>query len=123
MRSNPALSTTGRANMSPDKPKLIYQHMPGGRGLKGTNYCYSLAQTDFSVICLPLNPFSVTQLLRPKGVKYDAAKFSYLRNASDMKGAFAVLGTSPVKKLLGLCRQQRTTSRTSSSTLRANDRV
>jgi hypothetical protein len=117
MRSNPALSTTGRANMSPDKPKLIYQHMPGGRGLKGTNYCYSLAQTDFSVICLPLNPFSVTQLLRPKGVKYDAAKFSYLRNASDMKGA------SPVKKLLGLCRQQRTTSRTSSSTLRANDRV
>jgi hypothetical protein len=76
-----------------------------------------------SVICLPLNPFPLMQLLRPKRVKYDIARFNYLRNASDMKGAFAVLGTSPVKKLLGLCRQQRTTSRKSSSTRRANARV
>jgi hypothetical protein len=71
MRSKPALSATGWANMSPGKPKVIYQHMPGGGGQKGTNYCYSVAPTDGSVICLPLNPFPLMQLLRPKGVKYD----------------------------------------------------
>lgn len=84
----------------PGKPKVIYQYMPGGGGLKGTNYCYSVARKDGSVICEPLNPFALMQMLRPKGVKYDAAKFNYLGNASDMNGSFAVVGKSPVKKLM-----------------------
>jgi tripartite-type tricarboxylate transporter receptor subunit TctC len=84
----------------PGNPKVIYQYMPGGGGLKGTNYCYAVAPKDDSVICLPLNPFPLMQMLRPKGVKYDAANFNYIGNASDMNGSFAVLGTSPVKKLM-----------------------
>lgn len=84
----------------PGNPKVIYQYMPGGGGLKGTNYCYTAAPKDGSVICEPLNPFPLMQMLRPKGVKYDAAKFNYIGNASDMNGSFAVLGTSPVKKLM-----------------------
>jgi tripartite-type tricarboxylate transporter receptor subunit TctC len=83
----------------PGNPKVIYQYMPGGGGLKGTNYCYTAAPKDGSVICEPLNPFPLMQMLRPKGVKYDAAKFQYIGNASDQNGSFAVLGTSPVKKL------------------------
>ena len=55
MRFKPALPATGWANVPP--PGAIYQHMPGGGGLKGTNYCYSVAPTDGSVLCLPLNPF------------------------------------------------------------------
>ena len=74
--------------------------MPGGGGLKGTNYCYTVAPKDGSVICEPLNPFPLMQMLRPKGVKYDSAKFNYLGNASDMNGSFAVIGTSPIKKLM-----------------------
>jgi len=84
----------------PGKPKVIYQYMPGGGGLKGTNYCYSVAPRDGSAICLPLNPFPLMQMLRPKGVKYDAARFNYLGNASDMNGSFAVLGSTPVKTLM-----------------------
>jgi tripartite-type tricarboxylate transporter receptor subunit TctC len=84
----------------PGNPKVIYQYMPGGGGLKGTNYCYTVAPKDGSVICEPLNPFPLMQMLRPKGVKYDSAKFNYLGNASDMNGSFAVIGTSPIKKLM-----------------------
>jgi tripartite-type tricarboxylate transporter receptor subunit TctC len=84
----------------PGNPKVIYQYMPGGGGLKGTNYCFTAAPQDGSVICEPLNPFPLMQMLRPKGVKYDAAKFHYLGNASDMNGSFAVLGKVPVKTLM-----------------------
>lgn len=84
----------------PGNPKVVYQYMPGGGGLKGTNYCFTAAPKDGSVICEPLNPFPLMQMLRPKGVKYDAAKFNYIGNASDMNGSFAVLGTSPVKKMM-----------------------
>jgi tripartite-type tricarboxylate transporter receptor subunit TctC len=84
----------------PGNPKVIYQYMPGGGGLKGTNYCFTAAPQDGSVICEPLNPFPLMQMLRPKGVKYDAAKFNYIGNASDMNGSFAVVGKSPVKTLM-----------------------
>ncbi|MGB0631846.1 MAG: Bug family tripartite tricarboxylate transporter substrate binding protein [Alphaproteobacteria bacterium] len=84
----------------PGNPKVIYQYMPGGGGLKGTNYCYTAAPKDGSMICEPLNPFPLMQMLRPKGVKYDAANFNYIGNASDMNGSFAVLGSVPVKKLM-----------------------
>ena len=84
----------------PGNPKVIYQYMPGGGGLKGTNYCFTAAPQDGSVICEPLNPLALMQLLRPKGVKYDAGRFHYLGNASDMNGSFAVLGSLPIKKLM-----------------------
>lgn len=84
----------------PGNPKVIYQYMPGGGGVKGTNYCYTIAPKDGSVICEPLNPLALAQLLRPKGIKYDAGKFNYLGNASNMNGSFAVWHTVKIKSLM-----------------------
>ena len=84
----------------PGKPSVIYQFMPGGGGLKGTNYCYVAAPKGGGFLCEPLNPLALVQLLRPKGVKYDAGKFNYIGNASDMNGSFAVWHTVPVRHLL-----------------------
>lgn len=87
-------------NHIPGKPNIIYQYMPGGGGVKGSNYCYNVAPKDGSYICEPLNPLALAQLLRPKGIKYDADKFHYIGNASDQNGSFAVWHTIPVKKLM-----------------------
>lgn len=84
----------------PGKPNIIFQYMPGGGGLKGANYCYNIAPKDGSFICEPLNPLGLAQLLRPKGVKYDAAKFNYIGNASMQNGSFAVWHTLGINKLM-----------------------
>ncbi len=84
----------------PGKPKIIYQYMPGGGGIKGTNYCYKIAPKDGSMLCEPLNPLALAQLLRPKGVKYDAGKFNYIGNASNQNGSFAVWHTVKANSLM-----------------------
>ena len=84
----------------PGNPKIIYQYMPGGGGIKGTNYCYNIAPKDGSFLCEPLNPLALAQLLRPKGIKYDAAKFHFIGNASNMNGSFAVWHTVKIKSLM-----------------------
>ena len=84
----------------PGNPKIIYQYMPGGGGVKGTNYCYNVAPKNGSYICEPLNPLGLAQLLRPKGIKYDANKFHYIGNASMQNGSFAVWHTVKIKTLM-----------------------
>lgn len=86
----------------PGQPKFVYQYMPGGGGLKGSNYCYNIARKDGTLLCQVLNPIGLMQVLRPKGVKYDANKFSFIGNTGDQNGSFAVWHTVPVKKLMDL---------------------
>ena len=86
----------------PGQPKFVYQYMPGGGGLKGTNYCYNIARKDGTMLCEVLNPIGLMQILRPKGVKYDAGKFNYIGNTGDQNGSFAVWHTVPAKKLMDL---------------------
>ncbi|MEE8334209.1 MAG: hypothetical protein V3R85_10200 [Alphaproteobacteria bacterium] len=86
----------------PGQPKFVYQYMPGGGGLKGTNYCYNIARKDGTMLCQVLNPLGLMQVLRPKGVKYDASKFSFIGNTGDQNGSFAVWHTVKAKKLMDL---------------------
>ena len=86
----------------PGNPKFIYQFMPGGGGMKGSNYCYNIAPKNGTVLCQVLNPVGLVQLLRPKGVKYDADKFTYIGNTGDQNGSIAVWHTVPAKKLMDL---------------------
>ena len=86
----------------PGNPKVIYQYMPGGGGLKGANYCYTAAPKDGSVLCQVLNPLGLMQMIRPKGVKYDAGKFTYIGSTGDQNGSFAVWQTVKADKLMDL---------------------
>jgi len=86
----------------PGNPKVIYQYMPGGGGLKGANYCYTAAPKDGSVLCQVLNPLGLMQMIRPKGVKYDAGNFTYIGSTGDQNGSFAVWHTVKANKLMDL---------------------
>lgn len=86
----------------PGKPKFIYQYMPGGGGLKGTNYLYNVAPRNGTMLGQVLNPHPLMQILRPEGVKYDAARFQYIGNTGDQNGSIAVWHTVPAKTLMDL---------------------
>jgi len=62
----------------PGTPTVIVQHMPGAGGLKATNYLYNAAARDGTVMGMVVKDLAVDQVLRPKVVKYDAAKFNWL---------------------------------------------
>ncbi|MPY69740.1 MAG: hypothetical protein GEU92_06615 [Alphaproteobacteria bacterium] len=73
----------------PGKPKLIVQAMPGSGGIKGANYCYNVAPKDGSVLCHLLMATPHAQVLGTKGVKFDAAKFTWLgRTATANSGLY-----------------------------------
>jgi tripartite-type tricarboxylate transporter receptor subunit TctC len=86
----------------PGKPKILMQFMPGSGGLKGVNYCYNIAPKDGATLCQVLNSLGLAQLLRPKGVKYDAGKFNFIGNTGDQNGSIAVWHTVPAKTLMDL---------------------
>ena len=62
----------------PGKPTVIVQHMPGAGGIKATNYAYNvMPKNGLNVMMLP-EMSVVSQVLRPKKVKYKINKFIFL---------------------------------------------
>lgn len=65
-------------NFLPGKPSVITQSMPGAGGLKMANYAYNaMPKAGFNIL-VPPDMSMVSQLLRPKKVKYDARNFTWL---------------------------------------------
>ncbi len=59
-------------------PTVIVQHMPGGGGMKATNYAYNVMPKKGHNVLMPPEMSVVSQLLRPKKVKYVTNKFIWL---------------------------------------------
>lgn len=62
----------------PGKPTIIVQHMPGAGGLKMTNYAYNAAPQNGTYVMMPPEMSVVSQLLRPKKIKFVTSKFTWL---------------------------------------------
>lgn len=62
----------------PGNPTIVAQSMPGAGGLKATNFAYNVMAKDGTSIFMPPDSLVISQLLRPKKVRYDAAKFTWL---------------------------------------------
>jgi len=65
-------------NHIPGKPNVIVQHMPGAGGLKAANYAYVVMPKNGHNILMPPEMSVVSQMLRPKRVRYDVAKMHWL---------------------------------------------
>jgi tripartite-type tricarboxylate transporter receptor subunit TctC len=83
----------------PGHPKIQLQFMPGAGGVKAANYAYNVAPRDGSFMGMPLNTVALYQVLRPKSVKYDAAKFTWLIGLVELNSVILVWHTSPAKTL------------------------
>ncbi len=62
----------------PGNPTVIVQHMPGAGGLKMTNYAYNAMPQNGTYVMMPPEMSVVSQLLRPKKIKFVTSKFTWL---------------------------------------------
>ena len=80
----------------PGNPTIITKSMPGAGGMKAANYAYNAMPKNGLYLLMPPDMSIVSQVLRPKKVKYDARKFSYLGRVFGSNNLIAVRRDSGV---------------------------
>ncbi len=81
----------------PGKPNVVVQHMPGAGGLKATAYAYNVMPKSGKNLLMPPEMIVASKLLRPKKVKYDVNKFTWLGRVFGQNSTLAVRADSGVK--------------------------
>jgi tripartite-type tricarboxylate transporter receptor subunit TctC len=66
--------------LMPGNPSIVVQNMPGAAGVNMTNYLFSQAPRDGSVIGLGAGPLATATLLGLQGARYDARQLSWIGN-------------------------------------------
>ena len=62
----------------PGKPNMVVQHMPGAGGIKAANFFYNVAPKNGRTLLMPPEMSIVSELLRPKKVKYRCKELTWL---------------------------------------------
>jgi tripartite-type tricarboxylate transporter receptor subunit TctC len=62
----------------PGHPTIVVQNMPGAGSLRAANYLYNVAPKDGTALGVVTQTLMIEGPLGTAGVKFDAAKFSYL---------------------------------------------
>ncbi len=86
----------------PGKPTVIVQHMPGAGGLKAANYAYNAMPKNGTWVLMPPEMSVVSQLLRPKKIKYDVTKFIWLGTVFGANQVMLVRRDTGIKGLADL---------------------
>src|SRR5262249_24913198 len=79
----------------PGNPTLLVSYMPGAGGLTAANYVYEMAPRDGTLISVPLHDLASAQMIGRNGVRYDAAKFSFIGRATANVPVHVVWHTTP----------------------------
>lgn len=74
----------------PGNPNVVVQHMPGAGGLKSANFAYNAMPKQGYHLLMPPDMSMVSQVLRPKKVKYDARNFTWLGRVFGSNNLIAV---------------------------------
>lgn len=90
----------------PGNPTMVCQFMRGSGGVKAANYMYNAGPRDGSVVGMLSDYMSVAQLLRPKKIKYDARRFTYLGVMVPANPVLMAWHTAPVQTLDQLKKQE-----------------
>ncbi len=83
----------------PGKPNIVVKNMPGASGLTGANYLYNRAPKDGSELGMLSREIAVEQLMRPKAVKLDARKLTWIGRLSNYSGVMFVATRTGVKSI------------------------
>lgn len=90
----------------PGKPTIVVQHMPGAGGLKATNYFYNVAPKNGLNLLMPPEMTVVSELLRPKKVKFRCKEFTWLGRVFGQNTTLVVRRDSGIKTLEDLKKRQ-----------------
>ncbi|MFP6733353.1 MAG: hypothetical protein VB959_05885, partial [Rhodospirillales bacterium] len=83
----------------PGNPDVVLQFMRGSGGTKAANYVYNVSPKDGTVISMPISSIVENQLLRPKGTRFDGAKFHWIGSITSLASVLSVWNTAPVKSI------------------------
>lgn len=80
----------------PGTPTMIVQNMPGGGDVLATNYMYSIAPKDGTVIASIDSAIPLHQALGGSGVRFDASKFNWLGSTGPVNQLIIVWHTAGI---------------------------
>ena len=83
----------------PGNPGIIDQNMPSAAGMQATNWAYTAAPKDGTVILATYNSLLAEPLYGNPAVRYDPLKFETVGSISRQQNICATWHTSPVKTL------------------------
>jgi tripartite-type tricarboxylate transporter receptor subunit TctC len=90
----------------PGNPTVIMQSMPGAGGLKMTNYAYNVLPKNGLNIMMPPEMILVSELLRPKRVKYKTTKFTSLGTVFGANQIMIVRRDTGIRSIADLRKKQ-----------------
>lgn len=96
----------------PGNPNMIVKNMPGGGHTRATNYMYSQAPKDGTVIATVGYTIPMHQVTSGRGVRYDASKFNWLGTVGISNLAMVVMASAGVKTIEDLKKKEVTTGAT-----------
>jgi tripartite-type tricarboxylate transporter receptor subunit TctC len=79
-------------------PKIIVKSQPGAGGIKMTNFAYTAMPRGGYHWLMPPDTTVVSELLRPKKVRYRAREFTWLGSSNQTNTIFVLRADSGVKK-------------------------
>jgi tripartite-type tricarboxylate transporter receptor subunit TctC len=83
----------------PGKPSVVVQNMPGAGSLQAANYLYSVAPKDGTAIGVVVETLPMEQALQNPGVKYDAARFTFIGRIATSNNIQLVWHTAKAKSI------------------------
>ena len=78
--------------------KVITQSMPGAGGIKATNFMYNVAKPDGLTMFMPPDTIVISELLRPKAVKYKSNDFQWLGTAVQSNSIIVLRADAGIQK-------------------------
>jgi tripartite-type tricarboxylate transporter receptor subunit TctC len=90
----------------PGNPTVIVQHMPGAGGIKAANYAYAVMPKNGLNVLMPPEMSVVSQLLRPKKVKYKTNEFTWLGTVFGANQVMIVRRDTGIKTIGDLKKKQ-----------------
>lgn len=81
----------------PGNPAIVVQNMPAAGSIAATNYIFSTAPKDGTVIALIQRGMLLAKLIHPSGVRFDIAKLGWIGSLSSETAVTLVWHTAPHK--------------------------
>ena len=93
-------------NVIPGNPTIIVQHMPGAGGIKAANFAYNAMPKQGYNLLMPPEMSIVSELLRPKKVKFKTKNFTWLGRVFGQNTTVVVRRDTGVKTLEDAMKKQ-----------------
>ena len=90
----------------PGNPTIVVQHMPGAGGIKAANYAYNAMPANGFNLLMPPEMSIVSELLRPKKVKFKNKNFTWLGRVFGQNTTVVVRRDTGVKTLEDAMKKQ-----------------